>query len=166
MSINQSFLGEFDFEMAAARKTLERMPEDKFDWAPHQKSTKLGRLGQHLAEIPGWTKETVEKDSIDFAGFQPPPVPKTRAEILSQFDKNVAAARAALVSASNDADWMKPWSLKNGETVIFTLPKVAVMRTFVLNHVVHHRAQMGVYLRLNNVAVPSIYGPSADEGNF
>jgi len=166
MPINQAFLGEFDQEMAGTRKTLERVPEDKFDWAPHPKSMKMGQLAMHLAEMPGWTKETLEKDTVDIAGYSGPPPIKSRAELLALFDKNVASARAALVAATDDANWMKTWSMKRGNETVFSMPKVAVIRAFVFSHNVHHRAQLGVYLRLNNVAVPSIYGPSADEGKM
>jgi len=166
MPINQAFLGEFDYEMASTRKTLERVPEDKFDWAPHPKSMKMGRLAMHLAEMLGWTKETLEKDMIDISGYTGPPLIKSRKELLALFDKNVAAARAALTAATNDADWMKTWAMKNGDKTVFSMPKVAVLRSFVFNHNVHHRAQLGVYLRLNNVPVPAIYGPSADEGSM
>jgi len=166
MPINQAFLGEFDYEMASTRKTLERVPEDKFDWAPHPKSMKMGRLAMHLAEMLGWTKETLEKDMIDISGYTGPPLIKSRKELLALFDKNVAAARAALTAATNDADWMKTWEMKNGDKTVFSMPKVAVLRSFVFNHNVHHRAQLGVYLRLNNVPVPAIYGPSADEGSM
>jgi uncharacterized damage-inducible protein DinB len=166
MPISQAFLGEFDHEMANTRKTLERVPLEKFDWVPHEKSMKMGALANHLTDMPGWIKSTLENDSIDVAGFVPEPPAKTTAELLARFDKNVAAGRAALVAATDDSKWMANWSLKNGDQVMFSMPKVVVMRGFVFNHNVHHRAQMGVYLRLNNIAVPSIYGPSADEGKF
>jgi uncharacterized damage-inducible protein DinB len=166
MPINQAFLGEFDHEMANTRKTLERVPDDKFDWAPHPKSMKMGRLAQHLAEMPGWTKDTLEKDGMDMAKFTPPPPPKNRAEVLELFDKNVASARAALVAASDDAKWMQPWTMSNAGATVFSMPKAVIVRGFIFNHNVHHRAQLGVYLRLNDIAVPSVYGPSADEGTF
>jgi uncharacterized damage-inducible protein DinB len=148
---------------------LERIPEN-FDWKPHPKSMALGRLAQHLAEIPHWTTETLSKDELDLAppgapAHQPPPAMTKKSEILETFDKNVAEAKAAL-AAANDDQLMKPWSLKMGGKTILTMPRVAVVRNFVLNHNVHHRAQLGVYLRLNDVAVPSIYGPSADEGSM
>jgi uncharacterized damage-inducible protein DinB len=165
MPINQGLLGEFDHEMQGTRKTLERIPEDKFDWAPHPKSTKLGKLAQHLAGIPGWMKESLTLDSLDIAKGPAEPELKTRKEILERFDKNVAAGRAAL-AAAKDEDFFKPWALMNNGQTIFSMPKIAVVRSFVLNHMIHHRAQMGVYLRLNNVPVPSIYGPSADENTF
>ncbi len=169
MPINQALLGEFEHETANTRKALERVPEDRFDWAPHAKSMKLGRLAQHLAEIPGWAKDTIDRDFFDVApegkSFAPEPV-RTRAEILALFDKNVAAGRKALAGATDDAQMMKPWTLKANGKAIFSLPRVQTLRGFVMNHMIHHRGQLTVYLRLNDVPVPSIYGPSADEGSF
>ena len=169
MPINQALLGEFDYEMQGTRKALERVPEDKFDWAPHPKSMTLGRLAKHVAEIPGWFKETMTLDSLDVAPggkseeFKPV---KNRQELLALFDQHVAAGRKALAEATDDARMMKPWALlANGKT-IFSMPRVQVARGFVMNHLVHHRGQLTVYLRLNNVPVPALYGPSADEGNF
>jgi uncharacterized damage-inducible protein DinB len=169
MALSQALLPEFEHEMANTRKTLERVPEDKFGWKPHEKSMEMGRLAVHLAEIPGWTEHTLAMDSLDVnppggAGYQPAQV-KNRKELLELFDKNVASARAAIAGAS-DEQWMKPWTLLDGGKVVFTLPKAAVLRGFVMNHAIHHRAQLGVYLRLNDVPVPSIYGPSADETAF
>ena len=169
MRISETLLPEFDHEMANTRKTLERVPEDKFDWKPHEKSMTLRSLATHLANIPSWTAHSINKDSMDIAppGEPPPQVaPVTsQAEILDVFDKNVAAARAALTGAS-DEKLLAPWSLLSGGKTIFTLPRVAVMRSFVMNHAIHHRAQLGVYLRLYDIPVPSIYGPSADEVTF
>lgn len=168
MSLKQALLQELEMEMPNTRKTLERVPE-KLDWTPHAKSMSMGRLAQHLAEIPDWAVKGIELDELDMAPpgappYQPPKI-GTRAEILATFDKNLAAARAAL-SATNDDHLLKPWSLKMGGKTLMTIPRIAVLRNFVLNHNVHHRAQMGVYLRLNDIPVPSIYGPSADEGNM
>ncbi len=169
MPINQALLGEFDHEMANTRKTLERIPDDKFDWAPHPKSMKLGALAKHLAEMPGWTVNALTSDSLDVAPdgkpMQTPPA-KNRQEVLALLDKNVAAARKALAAANDDAHWMKPWALLMTGKTIFSMPRVAVVRSFVLNHGIHHRAQLGVYLRLHNIPVPAIYGPSADENTF
>jgi uncharacterized damage-inducible protein DinB len=166
--ITQGLLHELEMEMPSTRKTLERIPE-KFDWAPHQKSMTLGRLAQHLSELPDWAVKAISLDELDLAppGVQPPPpqVATSREQVLANFDKNLAGARAAL-AGTNDEHLMKPWSLKMGGKTILTMPRVAVLRNFVLNHNVHHRAQLGVYLRLNNVAVPSVYGPSADEGSL
>lgn len=169
MPINQALLGEFDHEMANTRKTLERVPDDKFDWAPHAKSMKMGALAKHLAEMPGWTVEALTKDSLDIAPegkpMQSPPV-RNRQEVLALFDKNVAAGRKALAAANDDAQLMKPWALLMTGKTIFSMPRIAVIRGFVMNHGIHHRAQLGVYLRLNDIPVPATYGPSADENTF
>jgi uncharacterized damage-inducible protein DinB len=166
--MTQGLLQELEMEMPSTRKTLERIPE-KFDWAPHQKSMTLGRLAQHLSELPDWAVKAISLDELDLAppGVQPPPpqIATSRAQVLANFDKNLAGAKAAL-AGTNDEHLMKPWSLKMGGKTILTMPRVAVVRNFVLNHNVHHRAQLGVYLRLNNIAVPSVYGPSADEGSL
>ena len=168
MSISQSLLPEFDQEMAHTRKTLERVPDDKLTWKPHPKSFAMGQLAQHLATMVGWTVDTISKDSFDVApGGQPyqPPQLKSRQEILAAFDDGVAKARAAISGAADD-HLMKPWHLLNNGKPMMSMPRIAVIRGFVMNHTIHHRAQLGVYLRLNDIAVPSIYGPSADEGAF
>jgi uncharacterized damage-inducible protein DinB len=169
MKLSEMMLPEFDHEMANTRKTLERVPDEKLDWKPHEKSFSLGGLATHLANIPSWTANTFDQDELDIAPPGAPPFrleqAKSRSELLKAFDKNVAAARAALAGAS-DASWQGSWSLLNGGNKIFTLPRTAVMRGFVMNHLIHHRAQLGVYLRLLDVPVPSIYGPSADESGF
>ena len=169
MSFSEMILPEFDQEMANTRKTLERVPEDQLAWKPHVKSTSLGGLATHLGNIPSWVKNTFEQGELDIAPPGAPPFrleeAKSRSELLAAFDKNVADARAALKSAS-DEKWRELWSLLHGGNKIFTMPRAAVMRSFVMNHLIHHRAQLGVYLRLLDVPVPSIYGPSADEGGF
>ena len=169
MPISQTILPEFEHEMANTRKTLERLPDDKFGWKPHEKSMTLGGLATHLANIPSWTKETFAREELDVAPPGAPPYrleeKKSTAEVLAAFDENVASARAAL-EAATDENWQGKWSLLMGGKTIFTLPRTAVMRGFVMNHLIHHRAQLGVYLRLLDVPVPSIYGPSADEGGF
>jgi len=169
MAIRDAILPEFDHEVANTRKVLERVPEGKPDYKPHEKSMPMGRLAGHTAELPGWAKETILRDSIEVGPGAPqqhaPLVMASRKQLLEEFDKRAAAGRAAIAGAS-DEEMMKPWSLiANGKT-IFTLPKIAVLRGFVMNHMIHHRAQLGVYLRLNDVPVPSIYGPSADEQVF
>jgi uncharacterized damage-inducible protein DinB len=169
MAMNQAMLGEFDHEMANSRKALERVPDGKFDWKPHSKSFSMGQLAGHIAFIPHWTKVTIEQPDFDVnpAGGQSVQLPpmKTRADILAFFDKGVAEARAALTAAS-DQTLMAPWSLLSGGKTIFTMPRVAVLRSFVMNHMIHHRAQLTVYLRMNDVPVPALYGPSADEGQM
>lgn len=168
MAIRDGILPEFDHEVANTRKVLERVPEGKPDYKPHEKSMPMGRLAGHTAELPGWAKEAILQDSIEIRQGDPKNVAlvmTSRKQLLEEFDKRAAAGRAAIAGAS-DEELMKPWSLiANGKT-IFTLPKIAVLRGFVMNHMIHHRAQLGVYLRLNDVPVPSIYGPSADEQVF
>jgi len=167
MAIKDALLMEFDQEMANTRKTLERVPEDKPSWKPHEKSMTLSRLAGHLAELPGWGAATLQHDSIDVAPVGGPPmqptIMTTRAGLLEIFDKGVANMRAALATTS-DEQFMKTWSLLMGGKTIMSMPRIAALRGFVMNHAIHHRAQLGVYLRLNNISVPSIYGPSADEG--
>lgn len=168
MSISQSILPEFDQEMAGVRKTLERVPQAKSDWKPHEKSMSMGRLAGHIAELPGWAVETMKRDELEIAPPGEPPQPfisSSPKDLLEMFDKKSAEARAAIAAAS-DQDMMKPWTLKVRGQTAFTLPKVAVLRGFVMNHIIHHRAQLGVYLRLNDIPVPSLYGPSADERPF
>jgi uncharacterized damage-inducible protein DinB len=169
MAIRDAILPEFDHEIASTRKTLERVPEGKPDWKPHEKSMTMGRLAGHLAELPGWAKETILQDSIDIhppGGTTQQSLQMTsRKQLLEEFDKRVAAGRAAIAGAS-DEQFMKPWTLLSGGQAVFTMPRIAVLRAFVLSHLIHHRAQLGVYLRLNNVAVPAIYGPSADESGM
>ncbi len=165
MAISQALLPEFDQEMANTRKTLERVPDGKFDWKPHDKSGTTGWLAGHLATLPMLASMALAQDSFDITTRPTPPKMGTRAELLSVFDKTAAEARKALAAAS-DQHLMKPWSLLNGKQTIFTLPRIAVLRTFFLNHLIHHRGQFTVYLRLNNIPVPAIYGPSADENPF
>ncbi len=166
MNLSQSLLPEFDREMANTRRVLERIPEDKLAWKAHEKSNTMGWVGMHLAEIPGWVAVVLQQDSMDVdpPGGQPyrTPTASTRHEILDRFDGNVAAARAA-IAAAWDEQFVQPWSLLKGGETIFTLPRVAVLRSFVLNHTIHHRAHLCVYLRLNEVPVPALYGPSGDE---
>lgn len=169
MALSDAILPEFDYEMANTRKTLQRVPDDKFDWKPHDKSTSMGGLATHLSNIPTWAVYTIAQDSLDLAPEGKPlptaEIAKSQSDLLNVFDDNVAKARAAIAGAS-DADLMKSWALlKNGKQLM-TLPKIAVLRSFVMNHQIHHRAQLGVYLRLNDIPVPSIYGPSADENPF
>jgi uncharacterized damage-inducible protein DinB len=161
--IATSLINEMKNEIESTRKCLERLPAEKFSWKPHDKSMELGRLASHLAEMFGWTKPTMENAELDFATMDYKPFePKTTAELLEFLEKHTAEALATLEDTPDEA-FMKTWSLRNGEQVYFTLPKVAVMRSFVLNHIYHHRGQLTVYMRLLDVPVPGIYGPSADE---
>jgi uncharacterized damage-inducible protein DinB len=169
MSLSEMLLPEFDQEMANTRKTLERVPDDKLDWKPHEKSTTFRGLATHLANLPTWAIHTINLESIDLNPVGAPPMRMTpvnsSAEALETFDQNLNAAREAIAGAS-DEHLLKPWSLLNGGQTVLTLPRVGVLRGFVMNHNIHHRAQLGVYLRLNDIPVPSIYGPSADEGQM
>ena len=166
MTLKQVLLQEFDVESAHTRKSLERVPEDRFGWKPHEKSGTMGWLAQHLAQIPSWVNETISKDAVDIAppGAPPyrPPEIKSRKELLGLFDKNAASARE-VISSTTDGHLGKPWTLLHEGKAVLTLPRFAVLRSFVFNHSVHHRAQLGVYLRLNDIPVPAIYGPSADD---
>ncbi|MBL8219967.1 MAG: DinB family protein [Bryobacterales bacterium] len=169
MSIAASMLPEFDQEMATTRKVLERVPDDKLDYKPHAKSMTFTQLASHIAEMVGWVGDTMKEDSFDMAPVDGPKweayVAKSNADLLSTFDKNAAAARAALAAGTDEA-MMKTWSLLSGGNVLFSMPRVACIRGMLLNHVIHHRGQLSVYLRLNDIPVPSIYGPSADEGQM
>ena len=169
MAFSDALLPEFDHEVVGIRKTLERVPEDRLAWKPHQKSMTMGGLATHLATLLTWAVTAVDTESLDLApGGVPLPGPapvKSRKELLEMFDKNVAGARKAIAGAA-DAHLLKPWTLLHSGKTVLTMPRIAVLRSFVMNHSIHHRAQLGVYLRLNDVPVPSIYGPSADEGTM
>jgi uncharacterized damage-inducible protein DinB len=166
MSIAELLQPEFDQEMAATRRVLERVPADKLAWKPHDKSFAMGALASHIVTMVPWTNDTMTRTELDLAAVsmaELTKVAKTREELLSWFDANVKAARPALDAP--DAAYFVPWTLKQGDTVFFTMPRYNCIRSFLLNHIVHHRAQLGVYLRLNDIPVPGVYGPSADEGN-
>jgi len=169
MPLIDAILPEFDHEMANTRKVLERVPDDRLDWRPHPKSSTMGALATHVATLPSWTVETFGRDELDLMPDGKPVEPqapaKSREELLSRFDAAVAAARSTLTSAT-DAAMFQNWTLLTNGQKVLTLPRAAVLRSFVLSHSIHHRAQLGVYLRLNDIAVPAIYGPSADEGAF
>jgi uncharacterized damage-inducible protein DinB len=164
MAIKDALLPEFDHEMQVTRKVLARVPDGKFGWKPHDKSMTLGRLATHLAQIPGWMKETLTQDGIDMGGDFKMEEATTRDQVLAMFDRMVGVARP-LLEAATDAQFMAPWTLKHKGQEVSTMPKIAVVRAWVFSHTVHHRGQMTVYLRLNDVPVPSVYGPSADEAN-
>jgi len=160
MTIAESLLPEFDHEMATTRKLLERVPSDKGTWKPHPKSFALGHLAQLVARMPGWMTAMLRDTEIKLATY-PGYSFETTPSLLAEFDKNVRAARQAL-AAAKDADFAVVWSLKHGDRVLMAMPRRAVVRTHI-NHLVHHRGQLSVYLRLNDVLLPSIYGPTADE---
>lgn len=160
MTIAETLLPEFDQEMATTRRVLERIPTDKGKWKPHPKSFSLGHLAQLVASMPGWVTNVVLETEMNLGGFSGYTYEKTET-LLEVFDKNVREARKTL-AAAKDADFTVLWSLKHGERVLMTLPRAAVVRQ-TINHLVHHRGQLTVYLRLIDVPVPSIYGPTADE---
>jgi uncharacterized damage-inducible protein DinB len=166
MTYAETILPEFDQEMANTRKVLERIPDDRLDWQPHPKSHTIGWNANHVADLPNWLVETLTKPSLDIApvGGEPYKFPKasSRQEILDVFDRNVAAARKAITQVT-DEDASSMWTLSQGGKPFFTMPRSAVVRGMVLNHLIHHRAHLCVYLRLNNLPVPGMYGPSGDE---
>jgi uncharacterized damage-inducible protein DinB len=169
MTIGQSMLPEFDQEMKSTRKVLERVPDEKWNWKPHDKSGTVGWYAWHLSTLPSWTTMTINTENLDIApkdgkGPEMPKAENTK-DAVAQFDKDVAEARAALEKVS-DADLMANWSLLMGGQTLFTMPRIAVLRSMVMNHIIHHRGQLTVYLRLLDVAVPGLYGPSADEGQM
>ena len=163
--LSQALLPEFDHECTTTRKLLAAVPDSALDWKPHEKSFSMQELATHIVNIPTWVGVTVDQDELDMgAGFEPPPT-GTRDELLAYFDANVDAARTKLAEA-DDKTLMGNWTLRTGEVTHMTMPKIAVLRSFVMNHLIHHRGQLSVYLRLKDVPVPSIYGPSADEQAF
>lgn len=160
MSIGQSLLAEFDLEMASTRRLLERVPSDKGQWKPHPKSFPLGHLAQLVATMPGWLTRTVRGTEIDLSKSSGYTFEKTDT-LLAQFDRHVREAREALASAK-DEDFDVMWSLRHGERTLFSAPRGTVVRSHI-NHLVHHRGQLTVYLRLLDVPIPGMYGPTADE---
>lgn len=166
MGMNEVFIAEMQQEAAATRKLLERVPMDKANWTPHPKSMKLGNLAHHVSELLGWTMVTLDQDELDFAKWEyKPVVPKTTEELVKNFDEKLENSIACLKKAE-DAKFMENWTMRNGEQIFFTLPKAAVLRSFVFNHEIHHRAQLGVYLRMLDIPLPGMYGPTADEPNM
>lgn len=166
MSYAQTILPEFDQEMASTRKVLQRVPDDKFDWRPHPRSNTIGWNANHIAELPGWAVSALTQPDFDFAPaggerYQSPKLKSSR-ELVELFDRNVASVRKA-IEAVRDEDMGQTWSLLAGGKPIFTMPRSAVMRSFVMNHMIHHRAILCVYLRMNDIPIPGMYGPSGDE---
>ena len=166
MTIGQSMLPEFDQEMQSTRKALERCPSEKWSWKPHDKSGTLGWLAGHVGTVPEWITMTINTKEFDYApvdgpSYQPPKI-ENREQLLAAFDKAAAEAREALANVS-DEDIMKNWKLLAGGKEVFVMPRIACIRGMCLNHLYHHRGQLTVYFRLMGVAVPGLYGPSADE---
>jgi len=165
MSFSESLLPEFDEEMKNTRKILECVPDGKFDYQPHPKSMTLGRLATHVAELPSWAVMTLDREVLDLQPDFKPKFASTQAGLLEMFDEGASQARQKIAAAS-DEDWKKIWTFKYAGKTIMAMPRSAVMRGTVMNHLIHHRAQLGVLLRLNDVAFPGMYGPSADDQKF
>jgi uncharacterized damage-inducible protein DinB len=165
MSVIQIFLKELEKEAVTTRKMLEKVPDDKYDWQPHEKSMTIRRLATHIAELPSWVTMTLNTDELDFAKneYKPVTINNTR-ELLEYFEKCLEDGRASLSQATED-QLKLPWTLRNGETIYSTSSKGEVLR-MAFSQIIHHRAQLGVYLRLLNIPIPGSYGPSADEMNF
>lgn len=165
MSIAESLLPEFDQEMKVTRTLLERVPEDKGDWKPHPKSYSLAAITTHIANLPRWGVATLDQQKLDLdapdASDWMPPQFTTTAALVNTFDENIASMRTALAAASDD-EMKDNWTLHAGGEDVFTMPRAVVLRSFVFSHIIHHRAQLSVYLRLLDVPLPSIYGPTAD----
>lgn len=165
MTLKETVLSEFDDEVALTRRLLDRLPDAEFSWKPHERSMSLGGLATHLAQIPHWGTSILQHDGYDLEGGGAPPAleQRSRAEVLETFDRHSAEVRRTLVDRT-DAELAAPWMLKSEGHLVMSLPRVSALRRFLLNHLVHHRGQLTVYLRLHNVPLPPIYGPSADEG--
>jgi uncharacterized damage-inducible protein DinB len=166
MAIKDALLPEFDYEMAITRKVLARVEMADRHWRPHPKSMSMGMLASHICDIPSWVPAILERDAYEMSADGEETVPTAKhtsvEALLEEFDENVRQARA-LLDAASDAQLMQPWSLRQGDEEVLTMPKASVIRTFLFNHGIHHRGQLSVYLRLRDLPVPSIYGPSADE---
>jgi uncharacterized damage-inducible protein DinB len=161
--IKDGLLTEYDHEIGTTRKLLERIPGEKLTWKPHARSMSLGGLGTHLASLPLWAGTILNESFFDLATGPPHTAEKgSRTEILAAFDENATRARAWM--DKSDAEYLGRWALRRGGQEMFSMPRVAALRSFVFSHIIHHRGQLSVYLRLNDIPVPAIYGPTADEG--
>ncbi len=165
MTLNEQLIAEIKVEAATTRKLLERVPVEKNSWKPHEKSMALGNLAAHVAELPGWVTGTLTTAEMDFAKREYKPfIAEKNEDLVNFFDNKVNEAIAALENASQE-EWGKTWTLRSGDHIIFTMPKPAVIRSFALSHMYHHRGQLSVYLRLLDIPIPGMYGPSADDRN-
>jgi uncharacterized damage-inducible protein DinB len=165
MALRDALLPEFDHEMATTRRLLERVPDGELGWKPHERSMTLGRLAAHIANIPYWCSVTLETTVFELDSLPPDSqrqLAGSSLALVKEFDGKVAAARGKLAAAL-DAELLTPWTLKKSGQEMFTMPRISALRSFVMNHIIHHRGQLSVYLRLQNVPLPSIYGPTADE---
>jgi hypothetical protein len=167
MRISELVIPEYDAEIATTRTVLQRVPDGRGEWKPHPKSFPLGHLAQLVARLPGWAPMMMQRTELDIAPASGPRFPgysfETTATLVAEFEKNAAAGRSALASAS-DEDYNVPWTLKKTGVVMMNGPRYQLLRSMVLNHIVHHRAQLGLYLRMLDLKVPMMYGPTADEG--
>ncbi|HEU0054035.1 MAG TPA: DinB family protein [Longimicrobium sp.] len=162
-SLRQAALGDLSHELDNTRRVLERVPDEHFAWKPHAKSSSLGALASHVANLAGWGQAMLTTDGTDVLNpASRPPQHASRDAVLAAFDRGAAAVRETLANTP-DAALFQPWTLRKGDHVIFTLPRLAALRGMMISHIVHHRAQLSVYLRLLDVPVPGLYGPSADE---
>lgn len=165
LTLSELLLPELDDELRVTRTVLERVPDDRPDWKPHPKAFPMAHLAQLVARLPAWVRMTMKQSELDLAPRDGPRYPgystESTATLLAEFDRNAADALAALREATN-ADYDVPWTLKRGGEALFTMPRYRILRWMVLNHLVHHRAQLGMYLRMTDVAVPEMYGPTAD----
>lgn len=162
MTISQALLPEFDEEMKNTRKLVECIPDSKLNYRPHPKSMTLAQLATHVVDIAGWANSALDLTVLDIPADYKPHIAESRAELLEIFDKNVSSSRTK-IAAATDEDWAAVWTFKMAGQTILSMPRASVMRSLVMNHLIHHRAQLGVFLRLNDVAIPGMYGPSADE---
>ncbi len=166
MPLNELLLSEYDHEIASTSKMLECVPEDKWGWKPHEKSMTLGRLAGHVAEIPNWAARAILADTFEITPGRAPYLASSRADLLQTLDRSAAEGRKAIEGASDD-EFSRSWTLKFAGKTVFTLPKCQVLRRMAINHLIHHRGQLSVYLRLLDIPIPGMYGPSADEsGKF
>jgi uncharacterized damage-inducible protein DinB len=162
MPFSQTLLPEFEEEMKNTRRLLECIPDSKLDSQPHPKSMTLAQLATHVAQVPGWTKLLLDEEVLNLSRDMKPQVLASRAELLATFDQGVTEARQRISAASDDY-WQTVWTFKIGGETVLSMPRASVMRSMIMNHLIHHRAQLGVFLRLHDVAIPGMYGPSADE---
>ncbi len=163
MSLVQPLIAELQHEADGTRAMLQKVPFEKLGWQPHEKSMTLGRLAAHICEIPGWLHETILADELDFSKMDYTPKPLDgAADLMNVFDENMQKGLHAL-SQATDEGLLTQWTLRNGDEIFFRMHRIGVVRGMVLNHIVHHRGQLSVYLRLLNIPVPGMYGPSADE---
>jgi uncharacterized damage-inducible protein DinB len=162
MTVKDTFLPDFDHEMAVTRRVLERVPEALLGWKPHEKSFALGGLAAHIAQIPHWGEAILDRDSYDVAQPGRPAPESSAADVLATFDGHVSTVRRRLIERS-DAELMAPWTLRRGTQTLMLMPRIVALRSFLIHHIIHHRGQLTVYLRLQDVPVPPLYGSTADE---